>query len=351
MKTWLSIGAGLRTTGLLAALTMIGSLAWTGCGPADDRYYCDDGGCYTCDGYRCTNVKPPTPQACTSNQSCGVGSICAESGCVKTCKTEGSTSECDRGTVCKSGLCVAPGGDAGTTKECTTSAECGDGKVCTANKCVAATATDAGVDAKPVCAGGPCACTTASDCANGDQCAGGVCTKPVNTCKFGSECETGKSCVNGQCVASCVDASTCGAGFTCTKGVCQPQPSSQCAGDGQCAAPTPKCVAGACVAACTTDPECGAGKYCNNGACATDTRPKTICSATDSSACGTNQSCVNGFCKYTCSTDQGCKLIDARIGYCGVDKVCRTQAEAVPQCTKQADCTTAGQFCIDNVCK
>jgi hypothetical protein len=45
-----------------------------------------------------------------------------------------------------------------------------------------------------------------------------------------------------------------------------------------------------------------------------------------------------------------CALIDARIAYCGTDGVCRDQAEANPQCTKQSDCP-AGKNCISNVCQ
>jgi len=327
-----------RWSSVVATLTMLGALIWSGCGSSDDRYYCDDHGCYTCDGYGCTTATPPAPPACTGNASCASGSVCTSSGCAKSCQTSDT---CDKGTVCSSGLCVAPGQDAGTPKECTTKADCGGaGHLCIDSHCQACGGTS-----------GPCSCTATSDCSDGDVCAGGVCTAPANVCHFASECPAGDSCVDGQCVKACTDVSQCSQGEACTKGVCQPDPGkAQCTGDAQCSGSTPKCVDGSCAAACTSDAQCGDGKYCNHGACVIDTRPKPICTDTDKSACGATQQCVDGFCKYPCQSDANCKVIDARIGYCGIDHVCRTQAEAHPQCTKPEDCT-GGLQCIDNACK
>jgi len=108
-------------------------------------------------------------------------------------------------------------------------------------------------------------------------------------------------------------------------------------------------VSNQCVPSCNNDTQCGNGKYCDQGACVVDTRPKPNC--TDNSQCsGNNQQCVSGYCKYNCSTDKDCELIDSRIGYCGQDGVCRTQAEAHPQCKQKSDCSGA-QDCIGNVCK
>jgi hypothetical protein len=111
-------------------------------------------------------------------------------------------------------------------------------------------------------------------------------------------------------------------------------------------------VGGACVKACVGDTECGGGKYCNQGACVPDTRPQPNCTADDQ--CGgtaaTPKKCVSGFCKYTCTTDQYCRTIDSRIGYCAKDNVCRTAAEANAQCLSTTDCQ-AGQSCVDNACK
>jgi hypothetical protein len=110
-------------------------------------------------------------------------------------------------------------------------------------------------------------------------------------------------------------------------------------------------VSGACVPSCNVDKDCATGNYCDQGACVIDTRPQPNC--TDDSQCtagGGMQKCVGGYCKYTCTTDKTCELIDSRIGTCAKDGVCRTAAEANPQCTQQSDCPK-GQDCIGNTCK
>ena len=104
--------------------------------------------------------------------------------------------------------------------------------------------------------------------------------------------------------------------------------------------------------ACTGDAECGGGKYCNQGACVVDTRPKPNC--TSDTQCGgtaaTPKKCLGGFCKYTCESDQYCRTIDNRIGYCAKDGVCRTAAEANATCFGPDDCGP-GKACIDNTCR
>jgi len=172
---------------------------------------------------------------------------------------------------------------------------------------------------------------------------------PPPACKYPSDCPDGKSCVNGQCVPTCTDPSQCSPGNTCVKGVCQPGP-PQCTADKDCPAATPKCAGGRCVSVCTKDSECPTGDYCYQGACIPDTRGTQNCSATDTSKCNASQKCVDGFCKYTCSSDTTCEHIDERIAFCGVDKVCRTQAEAHPQCTSSTTCAS-GQLCVNNVCE
>jgi hypothetical protein len=106
------------------------------------------------------------------------------------------------------------------------------------------------------------------------------------------------------------------------------------------------------VKSCTIDQECGPGQFCDQGACVIDTRPKPNC--TNDTQCGgtsaTPKKCLDGYCKYTCTSDQYCRTIDGRIGFCAKDGVCRSEAEATAECLKSSDCA-GGQSCIDNHCK
>jgi hypothetical protein len=321
-----------RTTTFLLVAVGLGLVAWgQGCSPSSDGYRCDATGCWECDGYGCKPVPPPTPTKCTGNSSCPQGQICTEKGCVVICQSDAT---CPKGTVCKSGTCLAPTDPVPTPLECTTKADCAGG-ACIGNKCVACGGTN-----------GPCPCTRSADCTTGEVCSGGACTAASNTCKYSSECGAGKVCADGKCVGDCENGETCPSGTQCVKGACQPQ-AGGCTSNAQCA-PTEKCVAGACAPSCTDSSTCGPGQFCDQGACVLDTRPTPSC--TGQGQCGPDQQCVGGFCKYTCQTDLECKLIDARIGYCGQDKVCRSQSEAQPQCTLSADCPQ-GKICISNQCK
>jgi len=111
-----------------AVLAAIGAVAWAGCGSSnDDRYYCDNAGCYQCDAYGCSTVAPPSKAACTGASSCAAGSVCTATGCTSTC-SDGVP--CAKGEVCKAGLCSAPAVDPGAKKDCSTKSDCGDGKAC-----------------------------------------------------------------------------------------------------------------------------------------------------------------------------------------------------------------------------
>lgn len=338
MTSWTFGTVRRAAAGLMAGA--LGVVVWgSGCSDPQDRYYCDDTGCYSCDGYGCSSVQPPSATACTGASQCATGEVCTSAGCVKSCQ---QTSDCPRGTTCNGGACTAPGSDAGTPIQCTTKTDCTGQAVCIANQCQACGGTN-----------GPCPCSANSDCSNGDVCSGGSCTAPSNTCQFSSDCGTGKLCADGQCVAGCTDSSTCGPNATCTKGVCEPNQGTQCTSDAQCSGSTPKCVSGSCVAACTTDADCGtgSGNYCNEGACVPDTRPKPICSDTDHSACNANQSCVSGFCRYSCTDDKSCSLIDHRIPTCVAAGYCAGTSTGGPiQCTQSSDCT-GGKTCVDNTCR
>jgi hypothetical protein len=106
-------------------------------------------------------------------------------------------------------------------------------------------------------------------------------------------------------------------------------------------------VSGVCASACTSDSQCATGDYCDQGACVLDTQPKPNC--TESSQCLSTEQCVGSYCRYTCTTDEECALIDARIAICS-GGICVSQSEATPQCTTQSGCST-GQDCVSNQCQ
>lgn len=343
-RPWLTFGAAAA----FATLVGVGLAGATvgACGTADRSYYCDSTACYDCDGYGCSKVTA-SPAPCSNDSECvSGGGQCTSQGCLVAC---GSSGDCAKGTVCSEGLCVLPGTTVPPTrKECLIATDCGVGKTCSGSVCQACGGTQ-----------GPCPCTATSQCGAGLECVSGACTPATDLCKFASECADGQTCADGKCLTTCSAATPCASGNTCDKGVCRPSApvsgsdggATGCQGASDCPSTAPVCVAGACTPACTGDPDCTAGGaklYCNQGACVPDTRPKPNCSGP--SDCLTGQSCVGGYCKYRCVDDMECRRVDARIGYCADDKVCRTEAEARPQCLKTADCPS-GKTCIGNTCQ
>jgi hypothetical protein len=299
----------------IAALMGLGAAVWSGCGSSAERIYCDDTGCYTCDGYGCTAAPPPTMDAGTYDAT----------------GTDAGSAPRDAGSNSPDG------------STCTIAAECAGAQACVAGSC-------------QECGGshGPCACTKTPECPAESVCVGGICTSNTNACQYPSDCDSasdsgaGETCISGKCETACGTVQ-CPSDATCVKGGCQKNPTGPtCATPTQCSGATPYCVGGQCVAACTDDPQCGAGYYCNQGACQPDTRPQGNCN--DQSPCNPGQTCIRGICKYPCTTDTECEHIDARIAYCGIDKVCRSYGEAHPQCTGKSDCAAA-QDCVGNTCQ
>jgi hypothetical protein len=210
---------------------------------------------------------------------------------------------------------------------------------------------DTSSDAKSVCGGtnGPCACTKTSDCSSDQECVAGACQASSTVCEYSSQCGSSDVCVNGQCLAACGEGTPCTTGFTCTNGACEPAPAQNtCTSNANCPSTAPDCISGGCAPACTQDAECPTGDYCDQGACVLDTRTRPDCTE-GGGQCLANQVCQGGFCLYTCSTDSECMEIDSRIPDCS-NNVCRSTAEANPQCTSQSDCET-GQSCVGNVCE
>lgn len=328
-----------RSAALAVALLLSAS---TGCTvTAGERYDCGPGGCESCDGYGCSPVEAPAKAACTSDRSCEVGAVCTSLGCAVPCA---SSDACPRGEVCTDGTCQAPGAAGVARVECSTREECGASATCAEHRCVA-------------CGGdlGPCPCTSADECEGGSACVAGSCIPGGDACTFGSECGEGRSCVDGACYAECKDGA-CDGGAVCKGGACIPEPAAAaCSASTPCADEGATCVAGACVAKCggQVEGECGDGRYCVDGACILDTRPKTNCTIDEDcnvTSGGPARRCLGGFCKYRCSDDTACRRIDARIGYCADDRVCRSDIEAHAECFGPAECD-GGRSCVDNRCR
>ena len=50
----------------------------------DEDYFCDETGCYYCDGFGCRDAEHTYPD-CNFGYECGEGQICTDLGCVDEC--------------------------------------------------------------------------------------------------------------------------------------------------------------------------------------------------------------------------------------------------------------------------
>lgn len=327
----------------VALATLAASASLVGC--ASDNYYCDNTGCYRCDGVGCRPVTPPTRPMCTGDWDCPNG-ICTNLGCSPRCS---ASSPCPEGWVCRTdGICATPTENPTPNPgSCTTNAMCPGGRVCINGTCQISTSP---------------ACTSSNDCSNGRVCVSGRCTEPSNTCQFNNDCGLGRVCVNSACRPVC-PTGMCPAGQVCvmngTLSFCSEGSGGQCTADTQC--PTGnRCLNGSCLAQCTpgsATSACPTDFYCtDDGVCAIDTRPRAFCDATH--ACGAGSSCVSGVCRVPCTTAQQCAMVDVSYTRCATipnqtaitATYCLTSNEAQPACRSQNDCGNA-QSCIDGQCR
>jgi hypothetical protein len=138
-------------------------LAAEGCGSGGGRYYCDATGCFDCDGYGCTPVKPPAANPCTGSSGCAEKEICTTNGCARTCTAD---PDCAKGLICKGNQCVAPGTDPTMTVECTS---------------VGLQGWRAS-PARVTCGtNGPCVCDAKNACDAGQVCSNGYCINQTST--------------------------------------------------------------------------------------------------------------------------------------------------------------------------
>ena len=357
-----------RFTRAATAVALVGlaSLALGGC--QQESRYCDDTGCYFCDGLGCRTVNPPIRPSCTCDYQCGAGTDCTSLGCTTACTTDAQCT--DGGTRCTGGFCVGPREAALTqvTCDCTTTADCHDPHtICitapgaTIGQCMPGCSSSADdCDADQTCVDGGCqatvhpTCGPTNPCAAGLECVNGECRSEPERCTFNSECGAGRVCVNRECDVACTATTTCPGGSECLDGYCRsnPMPLGPCTTNADCPGSTDVCIDQSCYRGCGTDADCpggvGGGEFCDPElhVCRYDWRPRPTCDAMN--PCRMGSVCHNGSCRSPCAADAECPLFDVQFHFC-VMNVCETTNEATSNCMGPSDCMT-GQDCVDGIC-
>ena len=160
----MGIGERIACLSMTAALAALLGAGGAGCGTASRSDYCDDSGCYSCDGYGCRMVGPsarPVDAGCTSDNECGSGAYCSQGACLLDTSPKPNCID-DRGCASQTQRCV----EGYCRYLCTNDRQCQQ------------------VDARiGICAAGYChaaaeigrACTHAADCAPAQSCVDNVC--------------------------------------------------------------------------------------------------------------------------------------------------------------------------------
>ena len=201
-------------------------------------------------------------------------------------------------------------------------------------------------------------CDATHACPSGQNCVGGECRTPSNTCQFDYQCGGGApTCVDGRCTNGCSASRPCTGGQTCVAGFCQ-NPTGTC--NGVTCAGNQVCSNGVCLNTCTTDATCGTGNFCSAGVCRVDDRrPPPFC--TPSSGCALGSACIDGNCRIECptpvapdtTTDQACQRRDVNTVRCDnttTPPICRFRAETQATCGAALPACPSGQHCINATC-
>ncbi|HTJ43232.1 MAG TPA: hypothetical protein VL463_14100 [Kofleriaceae bacterium] len=284
-----------RTKLGLACLMLALSLGASACnlyfGPdhsQDHWTYCDQSGCYDCNGNSCTPQGGPG-YYCESSNQCAAGCYCD--------LVQGDSTY---------GTCVEAG-------FCSDSSQCQSGYHCDARgSCVPDT--------------NPTGCSSSADCSDGSYCdtLTGSCVRST-TCGNDGTCPTGYQCDSrGTCVpVACTDSTMCNPGCYCDTTQTDPN-YGQCVETGY----------------CTNDTQCPNGYYCDEGrsTCMPGTDPNApSCAGTIDASCTVGMpACQDG---QVATIQNGCWT-----GSCQTISTC-TAAPSCAQLTHQDDCMNRAADC------
>lgn len=231
----------LAVFALLAIATLAGCDLYFGEPYEDDDYvYCDEFGCYECDGDSCTPIGGGGEPGweCANNYDCAAGCYCDDSGYCVEAGFCSSSADCPAGYECDDRASCVP---EGSNDACTSDDDCPFGTFCDEQSgyCVDSWT-----------------CSEDAECGMGYECDDrGTCVP--EPCTSDDECLEGCYCDEeaGNCVETgiCTDDSQCGEGMECdtSRNTCEPvDPNNNpsCNADVVCDTLPPQCPAGSAPA-------------------------------------------------------------------------------------------------------
>jgi hypothetical protein len=226
--------------------------------------YCDDSGCYGCEGDFCW---PIDNEPC-NGETCSEGFFCAEFGCAKICT---HPADCALGEVClPEGYCSV---EENPEVKCSTDEDCGNGTICEFDD----------VKGYYTCIPG---CQSNDDCEEDEVCAScsrcvpkenPVCGDSKVFCETSEECGLKVCSVDQKCAITCdMLEPLCPVGQICSENVCiddQSPEVPECVFSVNCDG-SALCINGYCHDTCEIDDECGTAEFCDLGVCKADYRPQ-----------------------------------------------------------------------------
>ncbi len=249
------------------------------CAAVADAPICDANACRGCNedndcaGFAGATRCDPSGscEECVQDAHCQPGQICEANACVAAeCASDEEcdgnpaggqcvTSRCEQCDVVDDAGCAIGENCVGAVclDACLVGGDCGANEICEAGGCVAEQCDPnngdldcAGNAPATTCDDGRCVeCTGDGECGAGEICEGGACeAQACDVENLDADCPAGQDCVAGRC-EQC-DVADVNAGCNAGDGeqpICVANACVQCAGNGDCAAPTPTCVEGTCV--------------------------------------------------------------------------------------------------------